>query len=117
MVCAAYIPASVKNYGLGSIPDVKFCRHFVPWTALLGLPYAAANVAVGMSAHGISTIDNLEGNSSTKMMMGVFAGVTLIGLSALGYFIKHQLQMQIELLSKDGDETDKDKDKAMYSSL
>ncbi|GMI43523.1 hypothetical protein TrCOL_g496 [Triparma columacea] len=116
LVCAAYIPASIKNFGLGSIPEVKFFRHFVPWTALMGLPYAAANVAVGMSAQSFSNLD--ENSATTKVLMGVFAGATLFGLAALGYYTKRQLEVQIGLLSGEGDDDDDDgSDKEYYGSI
>ena len=117
LVCGAYIPASIKNYGLGSIPDVKFCRHFVPWTGLMGLPYAAANVAVGRSAQSFADVTSQDGNSTTKMLMGVFAGVTMMGLGALGYYTKRQLEVQIDLLATEDDEENDDDARKEYGTI
>jgi len=66
LVCAAYIPAFIKNYGLGAIPDVKFFRHFVPWTSICGLPFSAANVFLGLQAESLSGEAVREGRERRK---------------------------------------------------
>ncbi|GMH70792.1 hypothetical protein TL16_g05496 [Triparma laevis f. inornata] len=48
MICLAYLPASLKFYGLGTIQHCKFFNHFLPWSLLCGLPYALCNVVVGV---------------------------------------------------------------------
>ena len=48
LVSCAFIPAAIKNYGLGTLP-VPF-RVFLLYTALCGIPYAFANVMIGAAA-------------------------------------------------------------------
>jgi len=115
LVCAAYVPASIKNYGLGTLPDVKFFRHFVPWTGFCGLPFAAANVFLGVQAQSLS-VSTSEDNQSAQIMLACFGLVTIVGLTILGYFTKRQLDNQIAMLSDLSDLERGDGEKTKYKA-
>ena len=58
LISAAYLPSFLKNYGIGLLcsrnrnnaDGITFHKHFLPWNAIVGLPYSVANVMVGASA-------------------------------------------------------------------
>ncbi len=96
LVCCAYIPAAVKNYGLGSMRPVGFFRHFLLWTMICGLPYSCANVAIGQAAGSVDAIGTKSDPTSIYLIFG-FSLVTLFGLAFLARFTKKELDRQIDI--------------------
>ncbi|GMH86977.1 hypothetical protein TL16_g10709 [Triparma laevis f. inornata] len=108
--CAAAVPAWIKNYGLATIPDVSFCKHFVPWCGVCGGFYSVANVLVGMSV-GSGGDDNegdkkKSGNRS-KLLVVVMAAITFAFVIVLSYYAKQELQAQLKELDKEEKEEER----------
>lgn len=123
LVSCAFIPAGIKNYGLGTM-KIPFWVYLL-WTSLCGFPYSCANIMLGVAAQrfkeekkeagsphqiadnyifGNGTSDNpiedaaqaVNGNDSIKLAMGaVVMTTTLIGICLLGRFCKNELERQI----------------------
>ena len=101
--CAAAVPAWIKNYGLSTIPDVHFMKHFAPWCGFCGAFYSCANVLVGMSvgSGGDDDAEEAEKGSGGKVLMGVMAGVTFAFVVVLSYYAKKELEVQLKELDEE----------------
>jgi len=107
LASAAAIPAWIKNFGLATIPDVDFFRHFVPWTALCGIFYSVANVLIGVSVSNGTHHDDgdtPQKSHTEKVVMAVMAIVTFIGIVTLSFFTKVELENQLKLLDEEEEE-------------
>jgi len=112
LACAASIPAWIKNYGLASIPDVSFWRHFMPWTAVCGIFYSVANVLIGISVSGGTIDDETDDDipdekrdtKTSKVVMFAMTGVTFAGILTIAFFTKRELNRQIKELDKEQEE-------------
>mmetsp|Transcript_8170 Transcript_8170/g.16356 ORF Transcript_8170/g.16356 Transcript_8170/m.16356 type:complete len:337 (-) Transcript_8170:7-1017(-) len=104
LLSAAYLPAFIKNYGIGQVPVVKFFRHFVFWTAICGLPYSTANVVFGRACTDLGEMGSGSGSSSNGILVIIFSVVTILGLVGVGTLTKRELQRQLDSLDGSGDE-------------
>ena len=98
LVCLAWIPASFKFYGMGSIPCIKWWPHFCLWSTVTAVPYAFASVLLGLSATAAGT----DATSGQAWPIVVGALSTLALLVSLGMWTKSELDRQLELLEGDG---------------
>mmetsp|Transcript_23797 Transcript_23797/g.47375 ORF Transcript_23797/g.47375 Transcript_23797/m.47375 type:complete len:268 (-) Transcript_23797:17-820(-) len=96
LVCLAWLPASVKFYGMGSIhPAIRWWPHFCLWSTVAALPYAFASVLLGISAATAGTADASSGQT-WPIVLG--ASSTLFLLVSLGMWTKKELERQLESL-------------------
>ena len=112
MICLAYLPASLKFYGLGTIKHCGFFNHFLPWSCVCGLPYAVGNVMVGVEVgNGVDNDSTREGGNHIVMILSILATVGLLFIG--GKWIKFELE---RIIKEDESSSDSDSARSLLRS-
>ena len=102
LVCAAFVPASLKSYGLGTLRAVPYLTYLL-YCVLCGIPFCLLNAFIGASASDVgSALEDTGGGKdeggagiATKVAAGVGVGFTVLLVLAFGYYTKKTLDRHI----------------------
>ena len=101
LVQLAYVPMSIKNYGLSLIPSVSYTE-FLAWSFIVGCPYSFYWAWIGHGARSLlahseddSASQGREGSIVSKVMLmiggaSMFAILFLVGRAAKAEVEKYE---------------------------